>query len=258
MFSGGVGSWAAAKRVAAAHGTANLQLVFTDTSMEDEDLYRFLDEAAANVGGELIRLSDGRTPWQVYEAERFIGNSRIDPCAKILKRKLFTKWRDETCDPESTVVYLGIDWTEKHRFVRVQKYVDGWRYEAPLCDPPYQTKYELLRELDAAGIKRPRLYDKGFAHNNCGGFCCKAGKSHFALLLNTMPERYAFHEEQEQRLRGLGINGTVLTRVSNGVKTPITLREFRESLQFDGYDQMSFNDDLAAGCGCSLPVGDEA
>lgn len=49
MFSGGAGSWAAAKRVAERHGTADLTLLFTDTLMEDEDLYRFLHEAAAAV-----------------------------------------------------------------------------------------------------------------------------------------------------------------------------------------------------------------
>lgn len=37
MFSGGIGSWAAAKRVAAEHGTADLTLLFTDTLIEDAD-----------------------------------------------------------------------------------------------------------------------------------------------------------------------------------------------------------------------------
>jgi len=41
MFSGGITSWAAAKRVAAEHGADNTLLLFTDTKMEDEDLYRF-------------------------------------------------------------------------------------------------------------------------------------------------------------------------------------------------------------------------
>lgn len=252
MFSGGVGSWAAAKRVAATNGIANLRLVFTDTMMEDEDLYRFIDEAAANVGAPLIRLADGRTPWEVYEDERFIGNSRIDPCSKILKRKLFTKWRDENCSPESTTIYVGIDWTEKHRLDRLQKYVAPWRYEAPLIAPPYLLKSELLAELKSQGIEPPRLYAMGFAHNNCGGFCCKAGKRHFALLLRTMPERFAVHEAHEARLRTLGINGTILTNVKDGVKSPLTLQAFREALERNGVNELQFEDDLAAGCGCAL------
>lgn len=58
MFSGGVGSWAAAKRVAERHGTADLVLLFADVLMEDSDTYRFLGEAARNVGGELVRIID--------------------------------------------------------------------------------------------------------------------------------------------------------------------------------------------------------
>ncbi len=50
MFSGGVGSWLAARRVADAHGTDGLVLLFADTLMEDEDLHRFLDDAARNIG----------------------------------------------------------------------------------------------------------------------------------------------------------------------------------------------------------------
>jgi 3'-phosphoadenosine 5'-phosphosulfate sulfotransferase (PAPS reductase)/FAD synthetase len=52
FFSGGVGSWAAGKRIAAQYGTDGLTLLFTDTRIEDPDLYRFLDDAAANVGGD--------------------------------------------------------------------------------------------------------------------------------------------------------------------------------------------------------------
>ena len=53
MFSGGAGSWAAAKRVAERHGTENLYLIFADTLIEDEDLYRFIDDALPGfkVGG---------------------------------------------------------------------------------------------------------------------------------------------------------------------------------------------------------------
>lgn len=253
MFSGGLGSWAAAKRVAAKFGTDNLTLVFTDTCMEDEDLYRFLYEGAANVGGELVTLKDGRTPWQVYEDTRFIGNSKVDPCARVLKRELFTKWRDENCDPLNTVVYVGIDWTESHRLTKIQKYVVPWIYEAPLCERPLRAKWEIFQDLKAEGIEPPRLYKLGFAHNNCGGFCCKAGFAHFRLLLRTMPERYAIHEAEEQRLRSLGINGTILATRIGGPKRPITLKEFRETVEREP-DQLNLfeQDDLAAGCGCAL------
>ena len=39
MFSGGVASWCAAKRMAAEHGRAELTLLFTDTLMEEDPLW---------------------------------------------------------------------------------------------------------------------------------------------------------------------------------------------------------------------------
>lgn len=250
MFSGGIGSWAAARRVKAEHGTDEMILLFADTMMEDADLYRFIEEAARDIGVPLTRIADGRTPWQVFEDERFIGNSHVDPCSKILKRKLMDGWRTGNCDPAETINYVGIDWTEKHRLERLQKRSAPWRYEAPLCGPPWKLKREMLADLRAARIEVPFLYRMGFAHNNCGGFCCKAGQSHFRLLLRQLPERYREAEAHENRLRAMGINGTILTDRRGGPKRPMTLTEFRERIEKESEDYE--HDDLASGCGCAL------
>lgn len=250
MFSGGAGSWAAAKRVADTHGTEGLTLLFTDTLIEDEDLYRFLDDAAANIGAPLVKIAEGRTPWQVFFDERFLGNSRVDPCSKILKRQMADRWLKANRDPASTTVYVGIDWTEEHRFtgLRDRRALDGWRYEAPLCEAPFISKRDVLEWLKHEGIAPPRLYAMGFAHNNCGGFCVKAGQGHFANLLSQMPERYAEHETNEERIRAyLGKDVSMLTdRRGDGKKKPLTLRALRELIQsgaqIDAFD--------IGGCGC--------
>lgn len=49
FYSGGIGSWGTAKRVIAKHGKENVILMFTDTKMEDEDLYRFLYETVREI-----------------------------------------------------------------------------------------------------------------------------------------------------------------------------------------------------------------
>ncbi len=133
MFSGGAGSWAAAKRVVAKYGVESTVLLFADVLMEDEDLYRFLDEAVANVGAPLVRISRGLTPWAVFEKVRYIGNSRVDPCSRILKRDLLDKWRDDHCDPKSTVVHVGLSWWEPSRWERLKAITltQGWTYAAP-------------------------------------------------------------------------------------------------------------------------------
>ena len=46
-FSGGIGSMTAAKRDAVEYGPEDMNLLFTDTLIEDQDLYRFLIESAA-------------------------------------------------------------------------------------------------------------------------------------------------------------------------------------------------------------------
>lgn len=253
MFSGGAGSWATASRVALEHGTENLTLLFADTLMEDEDLYRFVREAAENVGGELVTVTEGRDVWQVFFDVRYLGNTRIDPCSRILKREILRKWLEANCDPEYTRVYLGIDWSESHRMERSGKYWAPWVASAPLCDPPYLEKAQHLEALQAAGISPPRLYDMGFAHNNCGGFCVKAGQAQFELLLRTMPDRYAYHERREQELREFLDKDVSILRDWRNKGTPMTLRAFRERIQAQG----TFDSEDWGGCACFYP-SDEA
>jgi hypothetical protein len=100
------------------------------------------------------------------------------------------------------------------------------------------------------GLTPPRLYKLGFAHNNCGGFCIKAGQAQFALLLRTMPKRYAFHEQKELEPRAKGINGTILTMTRDSIKYAVTLKEFREMID-SGKD---FDRQDWGGCGCALEV----
>lgn len=249
MFSGGLGSWAAAKRVAAEHGTADMVLLFTDVRMEDEDLYRFLGEAPANVGVPLTTITEGRNPWHVFFDERFLGNSRVDPCSKILKRQMAENWLKANCDPADTTVYVGIDWSEEHRFIdmRDRWAADGWTYRAPLCEEPYLHKSAIATWCEAEGMEVPRLYKLGFSHNNCGGFCIKAGQGHYARLLAVLPKVYAKHEGMEQGIRAyLGKDVAILTDRRGGEKKPMTLKDFRirveSGAQVDAFD--------IGGCGC--------
>jgi 3'-phosphoadenosine 5'-phosphosulfate sulfotransferase (PAPS reductase)/FAD synthetase len=252
-YSGGVGSWAATKRIVDEHGPDGVVLLFADTMMEDADLYRFLDETSAAFGIPITRIADGRTPWQVFEDVRMIGNSRIDPCSRVLKREILNKWRDTHCDPATTKLVFGIDWTESHRFARIKERSAPWQCVAPMLNKPYLSKLEMMKILADTGIKPPDLYSKGFAHNNCGGFCVKAGLSHFSHLLRTLPDLYRFHESEEQRLRDKGINGTILRLRRNDDLRPITLKEFRERIECETADFFP-PDDMAGGCGCALPI----
>lgn len=72
QYSGGIGSWAATQRVIAEHGAEDLVLLFADTRAEDDDLYRFLRDSAAQIGVPVTVVADGRTPFQLFRDQRFL------------------------------------------------------------------------------------------------------------------------------------------------------------------------------------------
>lgn len=248
MFSGGLSSWYTGKMVVEKYGPENVTLLFADTLIEDEDLYWFIDEAAADVGVPLTRIADGRTPWEVFEDVRFIGSSRVDPCSRVLKRELMDAYRDLHFEPHNTTVYLGLGWWEPGRIEKVKKRCKPWRYEMPLGDRLDIDPDVLLEMAVACGMPAPRLYGMGFTHNNCGGFCIKAGHASFARLLFKMPERFKGHENEEERLRAEGINGTILYDRRGKKRIPLTMRNFRLRLEQDPF---GFNANDEGGCGCA-------
>lgn len=250
MYSGGAGSYGAAQRVINQHGVTDVTLLFTDTRIEDDDLYRFLSESAFHLGAHLVILADGRTPWQVFRDRKMLGNSRIAPCSVELKQLPAKRWVQENCDQNDTTLYVGIDWSESHRLTGAQKGWSPWRVEAPLCEPPLIDKSAIIANLNAIGITPPRLYRLGFPHNNCGGGCVRAGQAHFTHLLKTLPEVYATWEKNEEDVRQfLGKDVSILRSRVGGVSTPLTLTEHRHI-----YETTPQQLDLFewGGCGCFL------
>lgn len=229
--SGGITSWAAARRVADQHGTADLVLLFADTLIEDEDLYRFLDDVAADIGVPITRVADGRTPTQVFLDRKFIGNSQIAPCSLHLKQLPCRRWLEANCNPADTVLYVGIDWTTKDAN-RLPGIVAGWapwRVEAPLLEPPYLDKRGWMLE---ARVEPPRMYALGFDHNNCGGRCVRGGQGQWAHLLKVFPDRYAAAEADERWLqRQLGTDATHLRDRAGGDTRPLPLSELRRRVE---------------------------
>ncbi|MGL4622099.1 MAG: hypothetical protein ACRCZS_24070 [Chroococcidiopsis sp.] len=258
MYSSGVGSWAAAKRVAEKYGKDNLILLFADTRIEDEDNYRFLYESAENVGGELIVVCDGRTPWEVITEKKWL-NHRTPYCSLLLKIKPCENYlkSDSKFTPANTRIFFGIDWEE---FSRMDAIALNWSkfsesIEAPLCWEHYKwlDKNDCINRCLEAGMKPPRLYDQGFSHSNCGGFCVKAGKKHFRNLYNKNPQRYLHHEEEEQKFRA-AINRhdvSILRQVVDGVTKSLTLKDFREEMDKEPV-QLNIFDEAYGGCGCFI------
>lgn len=139
MYSGGVGSWAAGMRAVARYGTAHTTLLFCDTKMEDEDLYRFLHEGAAVIGVLVTVIADGRTPWEVFHDRKFLGNNRVAPCLEVLKQDISNAWVKARFAPEECIRLVGMDacQRERNRLTTLQARCAPYHVDAPLLwDPP--------------------------------------------------------------------------------------------------------------------------
>jgi hypothetical protein len=251
--SSGLGSAFAWKIICDRYGTENVTGVFTDVNGEHPDNYRFLAEIQYHLGSRLVKITnDGRTIWDVMIENRFLANTRIDLCSRILKREAGLDWLKQHADPADTIFYLGIDWTEVHRLDRAQPRwaEDGWTVRAPMCEPPYPGKAEAQAWLDEVGIRRPALYDMGFSHANCGGGCVKAGIRDFKKLLQADRAWYVnWWEAGEERVRRhLGKDVSILRDRTGSRTRPMTLRELRERV-----DAMpTLFDDEPEGIGCGV------
>jgi len=237
LFSGGLASFEMGRRVITLYGREKVRFWFFDTLVEDEGLYRFLDDAQAVFGAQIERMADGRDPWQVFRDERFIGNSRVPLCNRVLKREFLERFLRTQFPDKDVVLHFGLEWFERGRISRVRERWTAKGYEVgfPLQEPPLLSSQDLQVLVRRAGLEVPRLYRVGFKHNNCGGACVQAGIGQWSLLWRLFPERYLWHEEQEQATRAyLNKDVAILRDRSRGRTRPLTLCELRSRMEGSG------------------------
>lgn len=256
MFSGGACSYVEGKLVAAKYGTVGTVLLFADVKGhstnphdgEDEDNYRFLEQAAANVGLPLVKITKGRSVWEHFFIKKMMANSRFPICSVELKREILDQWQEQNGNAATTTLHFGIGWDEAHRLENLRKAKAPWKVESLVCEA-MMSKPQMMAMIKAEGLCPPRLYDKGFPHANCGGFCVKAGQAQFALLLKTNPERYKYHEDKEQEFRALvGKDVSIMKDRRGGVHKTLTMKQLRERIE----QQAQFDEFEWGGCGCAV------
>lgn len=252
--SGGIGSYICGKRVAARYGTDKLIHLFQDTKSEDGDTYRFLRQSCALTGGLLVEIADGRNLWQLFNDHNYIGNTRNDLCSRIMKRELARawvekRWRSDGPACNNVTLYLGIDHAERHRTTAVTYNWQPYRVEYPLCEPPYMTKCEMLKECERDGLDPPTAYDEGWPHNNCNRFCVKAGHAHFLHLLKTRPDIFDENACEEEKFRvRTGLDVAVLRDRRGGTTKPLPMYEFKRQVESG---ELKVNPrDWGKGCQC--------
>jgi hypothetical protein len=218
-----------------------MELVFCDTLSEDADLYRFIEETKmffAVHGVRFTRISAERDIWQIQQDVKYQANSRVDPCSRVAKRDLFKKHMKDKYPLGDAILVLGIDDTESHRTKDFERNHSPYKVEVPLCGRNI-TRNDIIDVLNEINIEPPRLYEMGFVHNNCGGFCVKAGQKQAAQLLRLLPDNYAWHEtRQEETFALMGKRHPTIRKNVNGVMNYLSLREFREFIESSGKPDM--------------------
>lgn len=211
LFSGGLSSFTVAHLVKEKYPDDNIVLYFTDTLWEDEDLYRFIHEASNKLELPLLTHSRGITPPQLMVQQRFMANNRAGTCSRELKMKVSAKYLKRGIVPEiekwynkhylrqeefksDMILYFGIGWDEAHREGPIRANWQPLKVEMPLMEMSIDNE----KVLKLYGIRRPRLYDMEFAHNNCKGRCVKAGQGHYKNLL--MKDEKTYFELMEQEI----------------------------------------------------------
>lgn len=214
FFSGGKSSFSVADYVKTHYPYDNIVLYFTDTLWENEDLYRFIDEASDKLMLPMLTHSMGLNPIQLMFEKRLVFNSMIGDCSKILKMKVardflkkgvipkIQKWRnkkylkDEDFVTDATL-YFGIGFEEMHREGPIRKNWKPFDVGMPLIDNMINNDAVLKKY----NIRQPVLYDYGFSHNNCNGRCVKAGMGHYRNLKAKMPEVFDEILKQEHHMK---------------------------------------------------------
>ncbi|MFG1879574.1 hypothetical protein ACGFIV_32550 [Sphaerisporangium sp. NPDC049003] len=204
-------------------------LVFADTLIEHPDLYRFSRDAAEQLGLPVVRVCDGRTPFELFRDVRFLGNNRVAPCSRWLKQVPARRWLEAHIDPHQAILYVGIDHFEAHRTSSITRGWAPWTVEFPMCERPYLTKTEMLDWAINLGLRPPALYYPPYnlSHANCSGFCVRAGIRQWAHMLAVDPTGFAAAEATEQDLRDQLGDVAILRDRRAGRSRPLPLSELR-------------------------------
>ncbi len=249
QFSGGLASYFAAQRTVAAYGAENVTLLFADTLIESPDLYRIMPTYINDVGAEFVHIADGRTPFEVFEDVKFIGNSQIDPCSRILKRKLCRDWIEARFTPKQATLTVGINWDEG----REDEIRERWKpyvVEFPLCEPPLINKNDMIMRTLAKGLEVSAAYTEGFPHDNCGGMCVKAGITQAVQCYRLRPSVFQMWKEGEQRCRErIGKDVSILRDRRGGETKPMTLVQLEARIVANDPTLPKYD---WGGCGCGV------
>lgn len=194
--------------------------------------WRFIDKAQRTA-----QLA--KTPIEIFFDVGLLGNSRLDPCSRILKRETMRHYLEDMWQwykPYQLAIGIGAHELDRRLAIRQNYEARGIDVIFPLIDDEHLTREYTIEDCQREFGFVPELYTQGFSHNNCGGACIKAGLKEWARLLWYHSNVYRTWEEaerlfNEQKPREGGGNYTILRDRRNGEDRRITLAEFRAEVE---------------------------
>ena len=197
---------------------------------------------------QFVWFIDGRTPWDVFYDVRMMGSTRADPCSRVLKREPSHKWIESNYTPDEVVLHIGMDWTEMHRLEGTRRAWAPYQVEAYMAEKPLLLKDQMLSLVRDAGIAVPRLYGLGHSHNNCSGWCVKAGHAQFRHLLETSPDVFDWHARNEVEFAEfIGSEVAIMRDRTGGSTSPFQMHRLRGERGTEQQERLDWG-----GCGCFI------
>lgn len=174
-------------------------------------------------------------PFDIFDLVDFVGNTRIDPCSRMLKRETIKNYIDTVYSPNNCVIAVGIHSDEIERAIEIKRNWTNNGYDVvfPLEDvEKLDTQQEIDYMLNEYGVDM-EMYRLGFEHNNCHGACVKAGQKQWAMVYLYFPHVFAEWESREQTWieNHEGKAYPFLRKTVNGEQGYMTLKQFRKYIE---------------------------
>lgn len=184
------------------------QYIYIDIDDQHPDSMRFIKDCEETLGKtvEVLKSPYGSKE-NVIKQFRFINGPYGAKCTQVLKKRVRKEWEDLHKEYDLTYVW-GFDLGEKHRADRLDESMPEFHHQYPLIERML-TKQDAHAILDRIGIKRPVMYDMGYANNNCLG-CVKGGMGYWNKIRVDFPEVFQRMAELEREVGHSCIKGVFL------------------------------------------------
>ena len=184
------------------------EIIYTHVPDQHPDSLRFLHDCERILGRKITILQSDRYKDvnDVIRKTRCVNTPFGAPCTQKLKKDVRKQWERE--HPEHHTYVWGFDRNETARAQRTEQALSDYDHEFPLIEHGL-TKDQAHGIAWKLGLKRPVMYDMGYANSNCIG-CTKGGMGYWNKIRKDFPEVFRKRAELEREIGHSCIKGVFL------------------------------------------------